>query len=59
MDSKAHADARVLVAKFLEHSNCALPPEVQHVVGTLGPVVPAEEAHMEEAVVSAGVLDQV
>ncbi|XP_059036173.1 protein ENTREP2 isoform X2 [Mustela lutreola] len=59
VDSKAHADARVLVAKFLEHSNCALPPEVQHVVGTLGPVVPAEEAHMEEAVVSAGVLDQV
>ncbi|XP_032691859.1 protein FAM189A1 isoform X4 [Lontra canadensis] len=59
VDSKAHADARVLVAKFLEHSNCALPPEVQHVVGTLGTVVPAEEAHMEEAVVSAGVLDQV
>ncbi|XP_022366814.1 protein FAM189A1 [Enhydra lutris kenyoni] len=59
VDSKAHADARVLVAKFLEHSNCALPPEVQHVVGTLSTVVPAEEAHMEEAVVSAGVLDQV
>ncbi|XP_045865810.1 protein FAM189A1 isoform X2 [Meles meles] len=59
VDSKAHADARVLVAKFLEHSNCALPPEVQQVVGTLGPVVPAEEAHVEEAVVSAGVLDQV
>ncbi|XP_044244297.1 protein ENTREP2 isoform X2 [Ursus arctos] len=59
VDSKAHADARVLVAKFLEHSNCALPPEVRHVVGTFRPGVPSEEPHVEEAAFSAGVLDQV
>ncbi|XP_073738620.1 protein ENTREP2 isoform X2 [Callorhinus ursinus] len=59
VDSKAHADARVLVAKFREHSNCALPPEVRHVVGTFRPVGPPEEPHGEEAVFSAGVRDQV
>ncbi|XP_035962121.2 protein ENTREP2 isoform X6 [Halichoerus grypus] len=59
VDSKGHADARVLVAKFLEHSNCALPPEVRHVVGTFRPAGPPEEPHGEEAVFSAGVRDQV
>nr|XP_035962114.1 protein FAM189A1 isoform X2 [Halichoerus grypus] len=59
VDSKGHADARVLVAKFLEHSNCALPPEVRHVVGTFRPAGPPEEPHGEEAVFSAGARDQV
>ncbi|XP_064426082.1 protein ENTREP2 isoform X4 [Mirounga angustirostris] len=59
VDSKGHTDARVLVAKFLEHSNCALPPEVRHVVGTFRPAGPPEEPHGEEAVFSAGVRDQV
>lgn len=59
VDSKAYADARVLVAKFLEHSNCALPPEVRHVVGAIRSAVTSEERHVEEAVFSASVLDQV
>ncbi|XP_058398277.1 protein ENTREP2 isoform X2 [Diceros bicornis minor] len=59
VDSKAYADARVLVAKFLEHSNCALPPEVRHVVGAIRSVVTSEECPVEEAVFSTGVLDQV
>ncbi|XP_030880312.1 protein FAM189A1, partial [Leptonychotes weddellii] len=59
VDSKGHTDARVLVAKFLERSNCALPPEVRHVVGTFHPAGPPEEPHGEEAVFSAGVRDQV
>ncbi|XP_026923709.1 protein ENTREP2 isoform X1 [Acinonyx jubatus] len=59
MDGKAHADTRVLVAKFLEHSNCALPPEVRHVVGTFRPAVTSDEHHMDEATFSANVLDQV
>ncbi|KAG8516283.1 Protein FAM189A1, partial [Galemys pyrenaicus] len=57
--SKAYADTRVLVAKFLEHSNCALPPEVRHVVGAIRSAVTSEERHLEEAVLSAAVLDQV
>uniref|UniRef100_A0A5F9CAJ0 Endosomal transmembrane epsin interactor 2 n=1 Tax=Oryctolagus cuniculus TaxID=9986 RepID=A0A5F9CAJ0_RABIT len=59
VDSKAYADTtRVLVAKFLEHSHCALPPEVRHVVGTIRSVVPSEEHPVEEAVLSVSVLDQ-
>lgn len=59
VDSKAYADTRVLVAKFLEHSNCALPPEVRHVVGALRSAVTSEECHVEEAIFSAGFRDQV
>ncbi|XP_036734597.1 protein ENTREP2 isoform X1 [Manis pentadactyla] len=59
VDSKAYADTRVLVAKFLEHSNCALPPEVRHVVGALRSAVTSEECHVEEAIFSASVRDQV
>lgn len=58
VDSKAYADTRVLVAKFLEHSHCALPPEVQHVVGTIRSVVTSEDCPVEEACFGAGVLDQ-
>ncbi|XP_030619845.1 protein FAM189A1-like [Delphinapterus leucas] len=58
VDSKAYADARVLVAKFLEHSSCSLPVEVRHVVGSARSAIPSEERHMEEAVLSARVLDQ-
>uniref|UniRef100_A0A8D2ANV7 Endosomal transmembrane epsin interactor 2 n=1 Tax=Sciurus vulgaris TaxID=55149 RepID=A0A8D2ANV7_SCIVU len=58
VDSKAYADTRVLVAKFLEHSHCALPPEVRHVVGTIRSTVTSEEHPVEEAVFGAGVLDQ-
>ncbi|XP_038516514.1 protein FAM189A1 isoform X1 [Canis lupus familiaris] len=57
--SEAHTDPRGLVVKFLEHSNCALPPEVRHVVGTFRPTVAPDEPHTEEAVLSATVLDQV
>ncbi|XP_069621941.1 protein ENTREP2 isoform X2 [Ranitomeya imitator] len=34
VDLKAYKDTKILVAKFLEHSNCHLSPEVQHVVIT-------------------------
>ncbi|XP_037865707.1 protein ENTREP2 isoform X2 [Chlorocebus sabaeus] len=59
VDSKAYADARVLVAKFLEHSHCTLPTEAQHVVGAVRLAVANEERPEEEAVFGAGVLDQV
>uniref|UniRef100_A0A8C4FEC4 Endosomal transmembrane epsin interactor 2 n=1 Tax=Catagonus wagneri TaxID=51154 RepID=A0A8C4FEC4_9CETA len=58
VDSKAYADTRVLVAKFLEHSSRSLPAEVRHVVGSACAAVPSEECPMEEAVLSACVLDQ-
>ncbi|XP_054233603.1 protein ENTREP2 isoform X14 [Homo sapiens] len=58
VDSKAYADARVLVAKFLEHSHCALPTEAQHMVGAMRLAVTNEERLEEEAVFGADVLDQ-
>ncbi|KAM7230807.1 hypothetical protein CapIbe_018297 [Capra ibex] len=58
VDSKAFEDARVLVAKFLEHSSSSLPVEVRHVVGSARSAVPPEECLMEEAVLSTRVLGQ-
>ncbi|XDC64424.1 hypothetical protein R6Z07M_015606 [Ovis aries] len=58
LDSKAFEDARVLVAKFLEHSSSSLPVEVRHVVGSARSAVPPEECLMEEAVLSTRVLGQ-
>ncbi|XP_055411821.1 protein ENTREP2 isoform X2 [Bubalus kerabau] len=58
VDSKAFEDARVLVAKFLEHSSSSLPMEVRHVVGSAHSAVPPEECLMEEAVLSTHVLGQ-
>ncbi|XP_069899213.1 protein ENTREP2 isoform X1 [Dipodomys merriami] len=58
VDSKAYADTRVLVAKFLEHAHSALPAEVRHVTGAIPPVVASEEHPVEEAVFRAGGLDQ-
>ncbi|XP_054954153.2 protein ENTREP2 isoform X5 [Pan paniscus] len=58
VDSKAYADARVLVAKFLEHSHCALPTEAPHMVGAMHLAVTNEERLEEEAVLGADVLDQ-
>lgn len=58
VESKVYTDTRVLVAKFLEHSQCTLPSEVRHVVGTIRSAVPSEEPRVEEAIFGAGVLDQ-
>ncbi|XP_065762753.1 protein ENTREP2 isoform X2 [Muntiacus reevesi] len=58
VNSKAFEDARVLVAKFLEHSSSSLPVEVRHVVGSARAAVPPEECLMEEAVLSTRVLGQ-
>ena len=58
VDSKAFEDARVLVAKFLEHSSSSLSVEVRHVVGSARSAVPPEECLMEEAVLSTHVLGQ-
>ncbi|EDL07249.1 RIKEN cDNA 5730507A09, isoform CRA_b [Mus musculus] len=58
VESKAYADTRVLVAKFLEHAHCSLPTEVRHVVGTIRSMATSEEPRVEEAIFGAGVLDQ-
>uniref|UniRef100_H3BGU4 Endosomal transmembrane epsin interactor 2 n=1 Tax=Latimeria chalumnae TaxID=7897 RepID=H3BGU4_LATCH len=59
VDLKAYKDTKILVAKFLEHTNCNLPPEVQHVVNSIKSVIKSDERHMEEAIFSANIIDQV
>ncbi|NWH59128.1 F1891 protein, partial [Geococcyx californianus] len=59
VDLKAYKDTKILVAKFLEHSNCNLPPEVRHVVNSIRSVIKSDERHMEEAIFSANVIEQV
>ncbi|CDQ79342.1 unnamed protein product [Oncorhynchus mykiss] len=58
-DLKTYKDTKILVAKFLEHSSCSLPPEVQQVVNSIKYVIKSDERHMEEAIFSANVIDQV
>ncbi|KAM6979792.1 uncharacterized protein fam189a1 [Aplochiton taeniatus] len=58
-DLKTYKDTKILVAKFLEHSSCGLPPEVQQVVNSIKHVIRSDEKHMEEAIFSANVIDQV
>lgn len=58
-DLKTYKDTKVLVAKFLEHSSCSLPPEVQQVVNSIKCVIKSDEKHMEEAIFSANIIDQV
>ncbi|NXU95097.1 F1891 protein, partial [Xiphorhynchus elegans] len=58
VDLKAYKDTKILVAKFLEHSNCNLPPEVWHVVNSIRSVIKSDERHMEEAIFSANIIDQ-
>ncbi|XP_061615146.1 protein ENTREP2 isoform X2 [Phyllopteryx taeniolatus] len=58
-DLKMYKDTKLLVAKFLEHSSCNLPPEVQQVVNNIKCVIKSDEKHMEEAIFSANVIDQV
>ncbi|KAJ8249180.1 hypothetical protein GJAV_G00232030 [Gymnothorax javanicus] len=58
-DFKTYKDTKMLVAKFLEHSSCSLPLEVQQVVNSIKFVIKSDERHMEEAIFSANVIDQV
>ncbi|XP_003199016.2 protein ENTREP2 isoform X1 [Danio rerio] len=57
-DLKTYKDTKVLVAKFLEHSSCSLPPEVQQVVNSIKCVIKSDEKHMDEAIFSASIIDQ-
>ncbi|NXD64601.1 F1891 protein, partial [Eolophus roseicapillus] len=58
VDLKTYKDTKILVAKFLEHSKCNLPPEVRHVVNSIRSVIKSDERHMEEAIFSANIIDQ-
>ncbi|XP_078070134.1 endosomal transmembrane epsin interactor 1-like isoform X2 [Mustelus asterias] len=58
VDYSSYRDTKLLVASFLEHSSCAMTPEVQELVENIRSVLQSDEEHMEEAVASANILDQ-
>ncbi|KAI5088771.1 protein FAM189A1, partial [Silurus meridionalis] len=58
VDLQTYKDTKILVARFLEHSSCSLPPNVQQVVNSIKCVIKSDEKHMEEAMFSASILDQ-
>lgn len=58
-DLQTYKDTKILVARFLEQSSCGLPPEVQQVVNSIRCVIKSDQKHMEEAIFSASILDQV
>ncbi|XP_048376867.1 protein ENTREP2 isoform X2 [Stegostoma tigrinum] len=58
VDLKAYKDTKILVTKFLQHSNCNLAPEVQHVISSIQSVIWLDEQHTEEAIYSANIIDQ-
>uniref|UniRef100_UPI00398E91BA endosomal transmembrane epsin interactor 1 n=1 Tax=Pristiophorus japonicus TaxID=55135 RepID=UPI00398E91BA len=59
VDYSSYRDTKLLVASFLEHSSCSMTPEVQELVENIRSVLQSDEEHMEEAVASANILDQV
>uniref|UniRef100_S4RC25 Uncharacterized protein n=1 Tax=Petromyzon marinus TaxID=7757 RepID=S4RC25_PETMA len=59
VDLQTYEDTKILVSRFLESSSGDLPPDVRHVVNDIKSVIASDERHMEEAILSASVLDQV
>ncbi|XP_067839621.1 endosomal transmembrane epsin interactor 1 isoform X2 [Heptranchias perlo] len=59
VDYSSYRDTKLLVASFLEQSSCSMTPEVQELVENIRSVLQSDEEHMEEAVASANILDQV
>ncbi|KAM7093132.1 endosomal transmembrane epsin interactor 1 isoform 3-T3 [Molossus nigricans] len=59
IDYKSYVDTKLLVARFLEQSACALPPDVQALVENIKAMLKSDAEHMEEALMSASFLEQI
>ncbi|XP_030740991.1 protein FAM189A2 [Echinops telfairi] len=59
IDYKSYMDTKLLVARFLEQASCRMTPDVQELVENIKSVLKSDEEHMEEAVTSASVLEQI
>ncbi|XP_043920287.1 protein FAM189A2 isoform X2 [Protopterus annectens] len=59
IDYKSYRDTKLIVARFLEQSSCSLAPDVKELVENIKTVLKSDEEHMNEAVFSANVLEQV
>lgn len=59
IDYKSYIDTKLLVARFLEQSSCAMTPDIHELVEDIKSVLKSDEEHMEEAITSASFLEQV
>lgn len=59
IDYRSYIDTKLLVARFLEQSSCSMTPDVHELVENIKSVLKSDEGHMEEAIRSASVLEQV
>ncbi|KAK1334462.1 hypothetical protein QTO34_005468 [Cnephaeus nilssonii] len=59
IDYKSYIDTKLLVARFLEQSSCAMTPDIHELVENIKSVLKSDEEHMEEAITSASFLEQI
>lgn len=59
IDYRSYIDTKLLVARFLEQSSCSMTPDVHELVENIKSVLKSDEGHMEEAIRSASVLEQI
>ncbi|XP_045047158.2 endosomal transmembrane epsin interactor 1 isoform X4 [Desmodus rotundus] len=59
IDYKSYVDTKVLVAKILEQSSGNVNPDIHELVESIKSVLKCDEEHMEAAIASASVLEQI
>ncbi|XP_054439017.1 endosomal transmembrane epsin interactor 1 isoform X2 [Pteronotus mesoamericanus] len=59
IDYKSYVDTKVLVAKILEQSSGNMNPDIHELVESIKSVLKRDEEHMEQAIASASVLEQI
>uniref|UniRef100_A0A8C6RNZ3 Protein FAM189A2 n=2 Tax=Nannospalax galili TaxID=1026970 RepID=A0A8C6RNZ3_NANGA len=59
IDYRSYIDTKLLVARFLEQSSCSMTPDIHELVENIKSVLKSDEEHMEEAITSAGFLEQI
>lgn len=59
VDYKSYIDTKLLVARFLEEPSGHMSADIRELVESIKIVLKSDEEHMDEAILSANILDQV
>ncbi|XP_075453839.1 endosomal transmembrane epsin interactor 1 isoform X2 [Ascaphus truei] len=59
VDYKSYIDTKLLVTRFLDQPSGSMTPDIQELVESIKSVLKSDEEHMDEAILSANILDQV
>ncbi|MEE6459292.1 hypothetical protein FKM82_000592 [Ascaphus truei] len=59
VDYKSYIDTKLLVTRFLDQPSSSMTPDIQELVESIKSVLKSDEEHMDEAILSANILDQV